>query len=214
MDNGRSAHTPFAKGVRLDKSDCPTTPAEIAANTALRQRYMQGVGSLMYLAIGTQPDLLFAVGVLSCYNSNPGKSHFEQLLHVMKYLWTTRNMMLCYSPSSVGTTLSLYSNSDLGGDLDMGHSTTGSATYIGSCLVNWRSRCQDTVAKSTAHAELIAANETGDDGVWYRAFMEELGFGQLQPTTMYLDNQAALSMGNNPVQHSKMRAVAVKYFWL
>ena len=40
--------------------------------------YLSAVGSLMYLAVGTCPDIAFAVGALSRFNANPGRAHWKQ----------------------------------------------------------------------------------------------------------------------------------------
>ena len=123
-------------------------------------------------------------------------------------------MSLVYGPGPTGTKLTVYSDADWAGDVTTARSTSGSATYIGECLVNWRSHRQDTVARSTAHAELVAANKTGNNGVWYRTFLEELGYPQTRPTPLYMDNQTAIRFSKNPEFHSKMKSLDVKYHWL
>ena len=44
--------------------------------------YLSAVGSLMYLAIGTRPDIAYAVGLLSRFNSCPGKIHWNAIQRV------------------------------------------------------------------------------------------------------------------------------------
>lgn len=121
--------------------------------------------------------------------------------------------MLCYGASGEGSRLSVYSDSDYG-DVDSAHSTSGFSVFLGANLVNWSSKRQPVVAKSTTEAEYIAANEAGSDGVWFRSFMSELGYPPSTATTLYLDNQSAIRVGKNPEHHSRMRHIAVKYFWL
>lgn len=62
--------------------------------------------------------------------------------------------------------------------------------------------------------ELITANETALDGVWFQNFMSELGFPQHAPTTLYIDNRAAVKVANNPELHSRMRHLDINYHWL
>lgn len=38
------------------------------------QRYQMAIGSLMYLATATRPDISSAVGILSRFSSRPGKN--------------------------------------------------------------------------------------------------------------------------------------------
>jgi hypothetical protein len=49
-------------------------------------RYSQIVGSLMYLASATRPDISFVVSKLSRYMSNPGDDHWHALERVLRYL--------------------------------------------------------------------------------------------------------------------------------
>ena len=86
--------------------------------------------------------------------------------------------------------------------------------FIGKSLVNWSSKRQPVVAKSTTEAEYIAANDAGSDGVWFRNFTSELGYPPSGPTPLWLDNQSAIRVGKNPEHHSRMRHLLPKYHWL
>jgi hypothetical protein len=60
-------------------------------------RYSQMIGSLMYLASVTRPDILFAVSKLSQFTSNPGDDHWRALEQVMHYLVGTMDYRIHYS---------------------------------------------------------------------------------------------------------------------
>jgi hypothetical protein len=60
-------------------------------------RYPQIVGSLMYLASATRPDISFVVNKLSRYMSNPGDDHWHALERVLRYLKGTTNYVIHYS---------------------------------------------------------------------------------------------------------------------
>ena len=102
--------------------------------------YLLAVGSLMYLAVGTCPDISFAVGALSCFNVNPGQAHWKQVQHVFKYLAGTQDLALCYGPRQDSTSLQLFSDADYAGDVDSACSTSGHTVFIGRSLVNWSSK--------------------------------------------------------------------------
>jgi hypothetical protein len=212
MTDARPVSTPLAKSMPLTKEDCPQTPEEVEYMRSVP--YLSAVGSLMYLAVGTRPDIAYAVGALSRFNANPGRAHWKQVQHVFKYLAGTRDLMLCYGPGQDGTSLQIYSDADYAGDVDSARSTSGYSTFVGKCLVNWSSKRQPVVAKSTTEAEYIAANDAGSDGVWFRNFMSELGYPPSDATTLWLDNQSAIRVGKNPEHHSRMRHLLPKYHWL
>jgi hypothetical protein len=60
-------------------------------------RYSQIIGSLMYLASATRPDIAYAVSKLSRFVSNPGSEHWRALEWVMRYLVGTMNYGIHYS---------------------------------------------------------------------------------------------------------------------
>jgi len=68
--------TPLSSGVCLTQANCPTTDEEKLdmANVP----YTSLIGALMYAAIGTRPDISFAVGALSRFLSNPGRHHWNE----------------------------------------------------------------------------------------------------------------------------------------
>ena len=212
MANARPVTTPLAKSSPLTKEDCPQSSEELEYMKSVP--YLSAVGSLMYLSVGTRPDISFAVGALSRFNANPGRAHWKQVQHVFKYLAATKDLMLCYGPGSDSTSLQIFSDADYAGDVDSARSTSGHTVFIGQSLVNWSSKRQAVVAKSTTEAEYIAANEAGSDGVWFRNFSSELGYPPSGATPLWLDNQSAIRVGKNPEHHSRMRHLLPKYHWL
>jgi hypothetical protein len=55
------------------------------------------IGSLMYLASMTRPDISFVVIKLSRFTSNPGDGHWRALEKVMHYLVGTMDYKIHYS---------------------------------------------------------------------------------------------------------------------
>ena len=60
-------------------------------------RYSQIIGSLMYLASATRPDISYAVSKLSRFVSNPGDDHWRALERVMRYLKATASYGIHYT---------------------------------------------------------------------------------------------------------------------
>src|SRR4051812_49279803 len=60
-------------------------------------RYSQIIGSLMYLASATRPDIAFAVRKLSRFVSNPGDDHWHALERVMRYPKVTTSYGIHYT---------------------------------------------------------------------------------------------------------------------
>ena len=62
--------------------------------------YRNMVGSLLYLACWTRPDISFAVSELSRFVSAPGHLHMAAAKHLIRYIQGSRELGLMYSKSS------------------------------------------------------------------------------------------------------------------
>lgn len=71
--------SPVELGINLEKSVEQASVDEI-------HRYQQEVGSLIYLAMNTRPDITFAVNRCARFMSNPNQTHFKALERIWKYL--------------------------------------------------------------------------------------------------------------------------------
>jgi hypothetical protein len=72
--------------------------------------YPETVGALMYLAMGTRPDIAYAVAVVSKFSQNPGKTHWSAVKRTFAYLAGTRDLRLTYG--SEKRELAGYSDAD------------------------------------------------------------------------------------------------------
>ena len=57
--------------------------------------YRAYIGSLIYL-LSTRVDLSFALHKLAKFSSNPGKVHFEGLVHLLRYIRDNKTLGLKY----------------------------------------------------------------------------------------------------------------------
>ena len=58
--------------------------------------YAYVIGSIMYAMLCTQPDVSYALSIISRYQSNPGKSHWIAVKSIFKYLRRTKDAFLVY----------------------------------------------------------------------------------------------------------------------
>jgi hypothetical protein len=59
--------------------------------------YWEAVGSLIYAAYGTCPDIVYAMQTLSQFNENPQTSHWAALKRVLRYLRGTTDWGILFS---------------------------------------------------------------------------------------------------------------------
>jgi len=93
MQDCRQASTLLELETKLSKKDCPTHEEK---EDMLHVPYRELIGSLMYLSQYTRPNIAFAASKLSQYNSNPGRIHWHQAKHVLRYLSKTKDLGLVY----------------------------------------------------------------------------------------------------------------------
>jgi hypothetical protein len=198
---------------------CKSRVAPLDTGTQLRKDgelldadtpYSALVGSLLYLATSTRPDISHAVGMLSRFVSSPRVEHWNAAKSVLRYLAGTPNMGLLYGDRTqpfVG-----YTDSDFAGDTDERRSTSGFVFMYGGAAVAWRSKLQSIVATSTCEAELVAAAQAVKEALHFGKLLTDL-CGVYRPITVCVDNQPAIVLLRNPAAgaHNRTKHVDICY---
>ena len=117
MQDSKKGQLPFRHEVHLSNEQSPKTPQEVEDMRHIP--YASAVGSLMYAMLCTRPDICYAVGVVSIFQSNPRPEHWVAVKHVLKYLWRTRNLMLTYL--GIDLTMTRYTDSNFQADRNTGN---------------------------------------------------------------------------------------------
>ncbi len=114
MRNCKPTDTLVAKGKNLNIKKCPKTSKEKDKMNWIP--HANAIETLMYVMTCTQPDICYAVCLVSQFQSNPGLDHQKAVKRILRYLRRISDNVLCY----LGTNLHLvgYSDADLTGDLD------------------------------------------------------------------------------------------------
>jgi len=227
--------TPMGSKVYLNRSQCPLTPEDIAFMKSIP--YRQAVGCLLWLAMGTRPDIAYAVSQVARFCENPGRAHWEAVQRIFRYLLGTIDLGLCYrrtedslngvmgcvsevegsdvlSGCEVGDQLRIYSDSDHARCVDTRRSVTGFVFYLAGAPICWQSRQQPTVALSSMEAEYMAACSATQEALWLIALLKGLGFSQSKPVPIFEDNQSAIAYSKNPTNHKYTKHIATKYHFV
>lgn len=144
MENAKSAPTPLPAGYIPKPNDGESTPA-------LRSRYQTVIGSLLYIMLGTRPDISFAVTKLAQYASNPSQDHLNKALYVCRYLIGSKDYSLVYDGDK-GLGLTACTDSDWASDPHTRCSQTGFFLKLAGGIFSWTSRAQKTIAHSATEA--------------------------------------------------------------
>ena len=97
------------------------------------------IRTLIYAAIGTRPNIAFAVTRLSQYNNNPTEEHIKYTKFVLRYLKGTKELKIKYDRSSDAGLIG-YSDLDCGENKDDQHSTAGHVFLMANGAISWASQ--------------------------------------------------------------------------
>nr|GEZ82665.1 hypothetical protein [Tanacetum cinerariifolium] len=95
-----------------------------------------------------------------------------------------------------------FADADYAGCHDTRRSTSGSAQFLGGRLVSWSSKKQKSTSIFTTEAEYIALSGSSSEVLWMRSQLRDYGF-VFNNILMYCDNQSAIALSCNSVQHSR-----------
>ena len=97
--------------------------------------YQKAVGSLLYAAQATRPDIGYGLSLLCQFCNNPQNIHWITVKRIIRYLWGTTETTLNYSRRK-GDAIIGYCDSNYGGDIGDHKSTTGYVFMIGEGAVS------------------------------------------------------------------------------
>ncbi|SGY55114.1 BQ5605_C006g03969 [Microbotryum silenes-dioicae] len=200
----RGATVPMTPGLSL-------TAIPGQGTEQIRSWYLQAIGSLLYISLGTRPDIAFAVSYLARFANNPGQRHWIAVKHVLRYLRATYRDELLYTRGKTGITGMVgYSDANWGACVDTSVSTMGFVFYIAGSAVSWSSKRQSRVADSTTDAEYLALSHAGKEGIYLSQLLEELHVQSGIPAHICTDNEAAAAVARDPVRASGTQHIRLR----
>ena len=112
--------------------------------------YRSMISCLLYLT-ASHPDISFSVGVCARFQANLKMSHLIVVKRIIKYVSGTSDFGLFYSQES-NVSLAGYSDIDWAGNANDRKSIIGGCFYVGTNLVVWMSKKQNSISLSIAEA--------------------------------------------------------------
>ncbi|EKM57313.1 uncharacterized protein PHACADRAFT_194872 [Phanerochaete carnosa HHB-10118-sp] len=167
------------------------TPENDAPDTTFP--YAAAIGSLMYAAVSTRPDIAFAVQHLSQFTAHPSAVHITAVKHIF------RNVLTGYTDADWATSL-----------VDR-RSISGYVYTLAGGAISWSSLKQRSVALSSMESEYMALAHATKEAVWLRALFSDLGLLLDGPTPLLGDNQATIAFSQNNQFHKRSKHIDVRY---
>ena len=90
MQDSKRGFFSMSHGIKLSKSQCPTTKDERERMDKIP--YASAIGSIMYAMLYTCPDVSCALSMTSRFQSDPGECHWIAVKNILKYLRRTKDI--------------------------------------------------------------------------------------------------------------------------
>jgi len=189
-----------------------------------RLPYKARIGSLLWLARNSRPDIAYQVNALARVAHNPGMSHWHATSMLIRYLSHTRDMGLLYErDTAVDHTPGLWKPvlwsdatwaPDYGDDAENFLATTGWVSMLGGNPVSWASHKQTLPAGSSTESEWYAAVDVAKEGVYLRRVLSDLGNPVYGPLELRCDNQSTVKQSVNGLDQRRSRHIGLRYHYL
>ncbi|CAI7745046.1 unnamed protein product [Closterium sp. NIES-54] len=212
--------TPFPSGFK-----CVKGPEEESVGEEERRRFHSLVGSLMYAAVKTRPDVAFETGQLARVFKCPNEEQVAAGMRVANCLGQTATVGLQYSAAAQRRQkgadsvepgrlfLTAFLDASYASEPEDMTSVGGFIYCVGGGPTAWESKKQVDQALSSVESEYMALFHAVRETVWQRRFLAELGEEQQGPTPLYCDSQVAIALAKNPVLHGLTKHMRVKWHW-
>eukprot|EP00253_Pinus_taeda_P013207 PITA_13207 len=73
--------------------------------------------------------------------------------------------------------------------------------------ITWACKKEAAISLSSVEAEYRGAVEASKEALWLRQILSEFGFEQQHPTTLWCDNQSAIQLCKDSVQHQRSKHI-------
>ena len=183
--------------------------------------YQSCIGSLMYLAVQTRPDIMYAVGQLGRYMSQPRSSAVDAALRVIEYIKNTIDRGLEFNNINKfrdiagDATVVGFCDSDFGMCKETRKSVSGNVIFYRGTPVWWKSSIQKIIATSSAEAEYISlyslTKQLSEIG---NVATHILGSPQSTVPIIFCDNGSAISIAQSAGATKGMKHIDIKYHYV
>jgi hypothetical protein len=218
LDGSKSASIPLPPE-KLDKYDQNATKEQI-------HQYQQKVGSIMYAAVMTRPDIACAASKLCEHLQNPSPKHLDAVDHVIRYLGSTSTLAIQYSRSyhreielairsQMPDVFTVASDAAFADNPDR-RSTQGYVIKLFGGPIDWKSGKQATVTTSTTEAERLALSRAAQETYWWKRMFGAVDFEPDHNIYIACDNKQTVdSMNKEDIElKTKMKHVDIYNHWL
>lgn len=175
--------------------------------------YQEAVGSILFVAQLTRPDIQYAVNSVSRFNQTPGMAHWLAVKRIMRYLKGTIHYKLTYHKNG-GSEMHGYCDSDWAADSIDRRSTTGYVFMHQGGAISWGSKKQPTVALSTTEAEYMAMSSATQEALWLKSLSNEIFQKKDKTLIIKCDNKGAIQLSEKSSYQPRTKHIDVRHHFI
>lgn len=210
------------KEIPYVKCKLPMSPGQVV-QSGCNEQSMEGevpyrnlIGSLLFLATRSRPDILFAVTMLAQYNSHPTLTHWKLLCQVFNYVISTVNYCIPMLVDDMKH-FTAYTDASWASDRDDRRSFSGFIIFFKNVPISWRTRKQKCVALSTMESEYIAISESIKELLWLHNIYDECSTllkVTVQKPLMFSDSESAIYYCKNFIENVRNKHIDIRFHYV
>lgn len=178
--------------------------------------FREVVGSLMWIANQTRPDISNAVRAVARHSHEPKKSHWKAAQKILNYLLETAHLALKFDKEvtdGVGTLV--YVDADFASKATDRRSVSGALVLVAGCPVAWFSRTQKCVTLSTSEAEYVAMGDGVKEALFVNGVLKFLmPSKKIDQIEVLEDNEGAIALAENPLSSGNSKHIDIRHHFL
>lgn len=179
-----------------------------------KNRYLELIGMLNYLAVLTRPDILYALSRCAQRCSDPDEHDLKMVLRIFKYINGTRDSGLTFRSSPDIKLRCWVDASHIHYEDGKGH--FGYCFSLGDgdgCFYSRSQKMKIVTPAGSTETEYVALYEATTEIVFLRRLLNEIGFPQDGPTVIFEDNKSTIYMAHGQGDFHKQKHILVKYHY-
>jgi len=173
--------------------------------------YQRAIGSLMYAATSTCPDIAFPVATLSQFMHNPGRPHWEATKRALHYLKGTGDFELMLGSTDGGLEAFVDAN---WASQPHRYSMSRYVVLLNGGPVAWSAWKQPLISLLTAEVEYIALTSVIRELLYLQLLIGELYKPVPHPIPVFCDNQATIVLASNGKFQSCTKHIDLQYHFI
>ena len=193
-------------------------PNEDIANHAFTHLYQRKIGSILYPAIITRPDIAFTAARLSSFLTNPSPDHMAAANRCIQYLYGSRHLAILFDGlnNPEEKAFKVYTDALFADDMQDRKSTQGYLFTLFGGPIAWKSGKQPTVTTSSTEAELLALSTAAKEAIAAVRLFRDVRLQLNEGLTIWCDNKQIIRLVNDDMMRiqSELRHVDIHNCWV